>query len=287
MSPHLTLPIGGWVLPAYETLYAIALVGALLLGPPAIARLGGLPPAPVRIVVFVLTLAAFIGARAFFVATNWELFADSPLSAAAVWRGGRNAAAAVATLLVLSPLVVRTAGLPAARFCDAGVPVVSAACAIARVGCFLHGCCSGVVAWWPWCVTFPPGSAPYRLQMAQHLLARGAPASLPVHPLPLYFAGLAIVVGVIAIWWHRRERRDGDVTFGGTILFGLGSAALEWLRADHPARRFWAGVPVLQWLALSLALGATLVLVWRRAGVASGHRRETVVEHAVAARDAR
>ena len=283
MSPELTLPIAGVVLPAYETLYGLALVGALLFGPRVIACLGGLPVARVRVLVFALTVAAFVGARTFFVATNWSLFAAAPLSAAAVWQGGRNAVAAVATLLVLAPIAVRLAGLPVARFCDAGVPVVAGAYAVARLGCFLHGCCSGAIASCAWCPTFPPRSAPYRVQLAQHVLPPGALRSLPVHPLQLYFAVVAIALALSAVRWNRTKRFDGEVTLGGAVLFALASAALEWLRVDYPGRPHWAGVPVLEWLALSMAVVGGAGLWWcrRRRPLASAVSGAMLVDSAI------
>jgi phosphatidylglycerol:prolipoprotein diacylglycerol transferase len=150
------------------------------------------------------------------------------------------------------------------------VPVVSVALAIARIGCFLHGCCSGLVASCPWCLSYPPRTAPYQLQVIGHVIEPGTPSSLPVHPLQLYFAGLALGIAALAVWWMRRPHRDGDVTLGCTLVFGLGSAALERLRTDHPARVFWVGVPALEWLAIALAIGATIGLWWRRASQPTG-----------------
>lgn len=263
MCPVIIVPWLGWVLPAYETLYAIALAGAVLLGPFLIARLGAMPRTRVWVVVLILAVAALAGARAFFVATNWGRFAADPLAAAAIWRGGRHAAAAVATLLLAAPPLVRFAGLPAARFCDAGTPVVTAAYAVARLGCFLHGCCSGQLAGYSWCLTFPPHSAPYRLQLAERVIPVGAPHSVPVHPLQLYFAAWAVALTVLAIWWHQHKRFDGEVTLGISLLFAIGSAALESLRADYPGRQYVSGVPVLQWLALALAVATATVLFWQ------------------------
>jgi len=263
MVPVIAVPALGIALSSYETLYLVAVAAALVLGPPIITMLSGLAPRRVAVAVVLLALVAFVGSRAFFVVTNWALFASHPASAGLFWRGGRNAPAAVATLLLTAPLVLRLVGLPAGRFCDAGIPVVALALAIARLGCFLHGCCGGAVSTCPWCLRFPAGSGPYRLQVFQSLIVRSAPYSLPVHPLPLYFALAALAIGALAVAWNRVPHRDWNPMLGCTLLFGLTSVGLEMLRADYPGRPMWGSVPALTWLSGAVALGAAMAIIWR------------------------
>ena len=52
-------------------------------------------------------------------------------------------------------VTLRRMRLPLGRFADGFAPVVGIGIAIARVGCFLHGCCFGTFCSWPWGVRFP------------------------------------------------------------------------------------------------------------------------------------
>ena len=55
--------------------------------------------------------------------------------------------------------------------------------AVARLGCFLHGCCYGTPSGLPWAVRFPHGSPAWIAHVSAALLPPDAPASLPIHPL--------------------------------------------------------------------------------------------------------
>jgi len=248
MAPSFGIPGLGWTIPSYESAYACAAGLAFLFGPSFIARHSGAPAGQVRLAMLVLILVAFAGARAFFAATHWQVFADDPVSALYFWRGGRNAPVALAALLLVAPAVLPVLGLPVRRFLDAGVPVALGVLGIARIGCFLHGCCSGVATTWPWSVRFPPHSAPYRLQVWQQQIGRDAPFSLPVHPLQLYFAAVAFAVAIVSLRWLRTAARDGDVVLRATLAVTSSSALLELLRADYPGRLHVGGQPMLLWV---------------------------------------
>ncbi|MCK5862572.1 MAG: prolipoprotein diacylglyceryl transferase [Candidatus Hydrogenedentes bacterium] len=66
--------------------------------------------------------------------------------------------------------------------------------AIARVGCFLAGCCYGKTSGVLTAVVYPAHSPVWSKQVTSGLLDHSASASLPVHPAPLYtsFAMIAL-----------------------------------------------------------------------------------------------
>jgi phosphatidylglycerol:prolipoprotein diacylglycerol transferase len=102
-----------------------------------------------------------------------------------------------------------------------------------RLGCWMNACCLGGVcpAWLPICVRFPPGTEAHGAQVGQGLLEVSAAASLPAHPLPFYFAGVAILIFLVLVRMIRRGAASGMPLAVACILGSAGKLALETLRA--------------------------------------------------------
>jgi phosphatidylglycerol:prolipoprotein diacylglycerol transferase len=150
-------------------------------------------------------------------------------------------------------------GIPLRLWGDLMVPGAAFALATLRVDCLLTGCCSGRVCNLPWAITFPPGSRPWYAHVALGLIPRDAGASLPVHPLQLYFLLLALSLGLLALWWLPRRAYDGQVVLLFLALHEGSKFLLELLR-DPPLLQL-QGVS----LAVSLAATLTLAALWVRA----------------------
>ena len=209
-------------------------------------------------------LGAFIGGRLHFVATHLTCSRTSRGTCCAFWSGLHAGGAIVGAVVALAIAPPRS-GVPAWRLADAIVPVVGVGIAIARLGCFLHGCCFGIPCALPWCVTFPADSYVYQLHASLGLLPPGAARSAPVHPLQLYFAGAGLLVTATALAVRRRKRFDGEPTLMALLVYSVSAAALEFLRGERTARVFWGPLPQLEWVALAMtvATGAALVLATR------------------------
>jgi phosphatidylglycerol:prolipoprotein diacylglycerol transferase len=153
-----------------------------------------------------------------------------------------------------------------ARFADGFAPTVGVGIAIARLGCFLQGCCFGTICAWPWAVRFPRDTYVYEFHRQQGALTPGAASTAPVHPLQLYFAGAGLLLTVVALWLHPRKRYDGQVGLVTLLVYSVGSAALEFLRADYHPRVYWGPLPQLEWVALGLTAVSLVALAaaeWR------------------------
>jgi phosphatidylglycerol:prolipoprotein diacylglycerol transferase len=175
-------------------------------------------------VVFELVLAAavggIIGARIFYVIGHWSEFSSDWLEVLKFWNvqglvfyggfiGGVLAAAAVIKLRGLSIGVVL----------DSGGLAVPAALAVARVGCYLNGCCYGKSSGLPWAVTFPVNTQ----------ARMGMPAN-PVHPTQVYeiFLDLAILLILLAI--HKKFRYRGEIMLAFVMLYAVVRFILEFFR---------------------------------------------------------
>jgi len=129
-------------------------------------------------------LGGFIGARMYFIMQYESL--DQWYEAFYIWSGGLVFyGGAIGGFLggLIYLLIVRA---PVIQVADLAVSFVPLAHAIARVGCFLNGCCWGSRTELPWGVHYPADSMPFRRQVQEGLLGADATQSLPVHATQLY-----------------------------------------------------------------------------------------------------
>jgi len=254
------IPSLGITILSYRVCLLLAVLVCWVVGPRWVAALEGLDPWRVFRAMVWLGVAAFAGARLHFVVTHWADFADRPLAALQFWSGGLHAGGGIVLLAVAAPFVLGRLRLPLGRFADGFAPTVGIGIAIARLGCFLHGCCFGTLCSWPWCLTFPRDTYIYQYHTDLGLLPPGAERTLPIHPLQLYFAAAGLMITAVALWLHPRKRYDGEVALVGLVLFSTSTALLEFLRADAQPRLYWGALPQLTWIALGMSVVSLVAL---------------------------
>jgi phosphatidylglycerol:prolipoprotein diacylglycerol transferase len=129
-----------------------------------------------------------------------------------------------------------------------------------RIGCFLAGCCFGVVAPHPPGIAFPEWSPASEVQFREGLLAHPGMRSLPVHPTQLYEAfGCLLISVVLSRWAPHRQRFQGQTTLLFLLAYAALRFAVEFLRADD--RGVFFGLSTSQWFGLFIAAGCAWA--WR------------------------
>jgi phosphatidylglycerol:prolipoprotein diacylglycerol transferase len=241
----------------------------VLLAPRWAQALEGLDPRATRRALLLLGLVALVGGRLHFLLNHAAIYAGRPFDALRLWTGGYHIGGGLIAIAIAMPWATRRQGLPLGRFADAIVPGIGVALVMARTGCFLHGCCFGRPTTLPWAIVFPADSAVHRFHLETERLASGAAASLPVHPLQLYFAavGLALIVG--SLWLRPRRAYPGQVTLLALVAFSASTVVLEGLREVYGASPRWGAWTQLEWTALLL----TAVSVTGLAVAEVRHRR--------------
>ena len=107
------------------------------------------------------------------------------------------------------------------KIADNIVLYVGVSVVIARIGCFLNGCCFGVVSNLPWAVRYPLFSEAHLYQISRGQTNLLVP--LPVHPTQLYEA-LGVLVSVVLALWVRKARPQqglGIVTLLGFLVLSV------------------------------------------------------------------
>ena len=152
--------------------------------------------------------AAVLGARLFHIVTNISLYQKYPVKIFALDANGFSVYGAILLVGIVGFLTARITSFPMWKVFDEMVPYIGISIIIARIGCFLNGCCFGKVSNLPWAVRFPFFSAAhlYQISTGQTNLM----TSLPVHPTQLYEALGALISMFLAMCIHKKKKVNGS-----------------------------------------------------------------------------
>jgi phosphatidylglycerol:prolipoprotein diacylglycerol transferase len=248
---------------SYAAFIGLAVIVAFAIGPSWAQALEGLDARRIRRTMFGIGAATFLAGHLHYVINAWTFVMDRVAGGdfAPLLFKGLHAPGAMLGLVLATCAAARWSGIGIGKFGDALAPTVGIGIAIARIGCFLEGCCYGEPCTWPWCVSFPGGSFAWHRHSFMRLIGLDATVSAPVHPLQLYFAIAGLLMTATALWVHRRKRYDGQVAVASLLVFSATSAALEGLRAPFALRAYWGTLPQLTWVLLAMAAVSLVVLV--------------------------
>lgn len=120
---------------------------------------------------------------------------------------------------------------------------------LAKVACFLNGCCYGAPCNLPWAVTFPEGAEYYT-----------APPGIPRHPTQLYeiIVLLFIQIAFLAL---DRKRWKGTLILWFVFLYGIGRPVTEFFRASEKRIPVVGPFTSAQLICLIAALVAGVALI--------------------------
>jgi phosphatidylglycerol:prolipoprotein diacylglycerol transferase len=243
---------------AYPSCIVLGFLTAVAVGAYA-ARRAGVPRGHVALHALVLTSAGVLGAKLHSLVETEGLRHIG--WAALLGAGYRYPGGILAVLLALAGLSRLAPGhMGPAAVGDLVAPALGFGVAVMRLGCFLGGCCFGVVSGLPWALSFPRYSPPWNDHVARQWLSPDARGSLPVHPLQLYFAALALLAGAFASWFQPRKQYDGQVLLLFLVIHESGKLALELLRSPELTQTTWH----LKAGPLAVATVAAAILLRRR-----------------------
>lgn len=180
-------------------------------------------------VVFELVLAAavggIIGARIFYIIGHWSEFSSTWWEIFYFWDvQGLVFYGGFIVGILAAVAVIRWRGLSIGVVLDSGGLAVPAALAVARVGCYLNGCCYGKSTSLPWGVTFPLSTQ----------LSMGMPPN-PVHPTQIYEIIMDLAILVILLAVYKRFRYRGEIMLAFIMLYAVARFTNEFFRAHTNA----------------------------------------------------
>ena len=240
--------IGGFAVYSCGVMLFLAFLAAIFVARAELNR-RGLDGSAIYLTASVAAITGVVGARIFYVLGNLEHFSGNWGQVFDLNMRGLVFYGGLALAVPSCILLLRRMKLPPGAVADAvglGMPL---ALAIARVGCFLNGCCGGKPSGLPWAVTFPG-------------------AAVAVHPVQLYEMVLDLAAFAFLLWARKRLRRDWDLFLVSLASYGLIRFFMEFLRihTDPNAAIFF------QVLSMARFLGCSATVFLRNRRVVTGRR---------------
>ena len=205
--------------------------------------------------LFFIVPLGFVGARAYHVATDYDLYSGDPFPGVfAVWNGGLGIYGGVVGGFIGLLIFARIRDVNPWAFADAIAPGLVLAQAIGRWGNYFNQELFGRPSDLPWAIRIAPENRPVEFSDAAAF-----------HPTFLYEAIWDVVVCLILLWVARRfvERlKNGDVFLLYVSLYSFGRFFVETLRVD-PAFLIGGTIRGNLFVSSLLALGFAMILLLR------------------------
>nr|WP_243108467.1 prolipoprotein diacylglyceryl transferase [Maliibacterium massiliense] len=216
--------------------------------------------------------ASIIGARAYYVAFEWNTFKDNIWSIFNPRTGGMAIYGAVIASILVLILYCKRKKLSFWALCDVFIPSLVLGQAIGRWGNFVNQEAFGFAVtnpslqWFPFAVPIVEGMVTW-------------------HLATFFYESMWDLLIFLFLWFYLRKaaRRRGTVTLSYFALYGIGRAFIEVLRTDSLAivkipqgvsffeliargEASIGQIPISALLSLALALVAVIILLMRRRG---------------------
>ncbi len=249
MHPVL-LEIGWFKLHSYGVLLAAGALVAIWRAC-RVSQRRGMPESAIVDAGLLALLTGLAGARLTYILLNRDAFAGDLKSVFAIWDGGLTFFGGFAVGAVSVALWAIRRGFRLADVADVCAPSLALGYAIARIGCFLNGCCYGCETGVPWAVRFHADG--------------GDVLTPPSHPVQLYSTAISFLIFLMLVRLEKRNLRPGALFGSWLVLSSLERFFLEFLRRGATAQEFAGGLTQAQVASLVLLLaGAFLIGAPRR-----------------------
>lgn len=227
--------IGPFSVHAYGFFIALAFIFGILVSLHYTKKEGIRREAILDLALYVI-IAAIVGSRFFYVIGQWNQYKDNLLEVFMVQKGGLIFLGGF--LLALATVIgyTKIKNIPLLKLFDALAPGTALGYSIARIGCFLNGCCFGLPTDPHWGLVFSSGS-----------LAASYFPGQPLQPTQLYSLLAMFLAFLVLLWIYRFKKFDGQIFFWWFILYSVYRFLVEFLRYS-PIH--WLGLTPSQWLVI-------------------------------------
>ncbi|OGL43395.1 MAG: prolipoprotein diacylglyceryl transferase [Candidatus Schekmanbacteria bacterium RBG_13_48_7] len=231
---------------SYGLMLGIAFIIGILLAVKLGQKNGIEPDHIVNLGIFIL-IAAVIGSRAFYIIENLDEFKGELSQIFKFWSGGFVFYGGFIAAILISYLYCYKTKISFFIIADSMSPSIAIGLVLARIGCFLGGCCFGKPTNCFLTVTFPPNSPPaYAFGPDHH-----------IHPVQLYGSVAGLILFIILIWLTKRKKFNGQVFWVLLILYPILRIILESFR-EHVDRALFLGFSFSQLISPLIILAGIM-----------------------------
>ncbi len=203
-------------------------------------------------------LGAHWGGRLLDLLTTPGAIIENPIVLLRFWTGGKWIFGALSGAALFGGLYIRWRKAPVIEYAEAAAPGIAMGYAVARIGCFLNGCCFGTPCDLPWAVRFPERTMAYVDHWLKGWVGAGDVLSLPAHPTQLYHAAVGVSLCLLLKIWPGKW--PGGRLAVGLAIYGASRFFLQFVRGDRaPALGF---LDVNQIFSLLFLLSAGLLWLY-------------------------
>lgn len=176
--------------------------------------------------LFILTvLSALVGSRLFHVfIEDPKYYRANSLLAFKIWEGGYTYYIAKPIALLAVLFYANKHRLNLLQYGDIAAPATALGLGVARLGCFMAGCCYGTPTSLPWGCVF------------KNLEAAVPDHTVALHPTQLYEGTAALAIFAYATWRFRRRKYIGQIALHTLLLYWIARFGIEFFRGDHKMR---------------------------------------------------
>ena len=242
MRPEL-IEIGGVTIYSYGVMIAIAFLSGIFYAVKQAPRENIKEDHIFEVLILTIVLAA-LGSRLVFVARNFGYYQDEFLWVMLGFRDGGlvfHGGFIFAAIGVFLFSYFRNYSF--FKLMDLGAMLVAIGYPIARIGCFLNGCCYGSPSDLPWAVVFP------------------AVDDITRHPTQLYSSLLMLFVLVLMLYLRRFKFFEGFHLAWFLLLYGVYRFLVEFLRVNPEVM---AGLTEPQLVSMAFIIVGAGVLLFQR-----------------------
>jgi len=207
--------IGSFPIYSYGVMIALAFVTGILFAMREAKRYEEDPERILDISLYII-IGALIGGRLGYVIFHLDYYTKSPLEIFYFRQGGLSFLGAFILAYILSLWYVKRSKLSFWKYTDIIAPSIALGLGIGRIGCFLNGCCFGVVSE-KYGIKFPALNMPpvYLQQLKDTQLCSS-----------LY----GFLIFIILIWIKKYKKYDGFIFLIFLILYSISRFIIEFFR---------------------------------------------------------
>lgn len=186
-------------------------------------------------------IVGLTGARVLYLLNSWRQI-ESYGEIFAVWSGGLSVLGGIIAILIVIPWYLKYIKVPVLPFLDAVSVNAPLLHSIARLGCFMAGCCYGKPSSLAWAITYTDVDSE-------------APVNIPLHPTQLYTAFLLLITFLIFRYIiYPRIKTPGTMLMIYLVFEGIIRFSMDYVRDDIEYFT-WDKVHIFsahQWISLGM-----------------------------------
>lgn len=244
------LNLGKITIYTYGFFLAMGFLAGIFLAKHEAKRVGE-DPDKILDLAFYILVAAIVGSRIFYVATNPKIYLAAPLEILKIWNGGLVFYGGFIAALATALIYMRLKDMAIWKTTDIMAPSLALGQSLGRLGCFFAGCCYGKACDLPWAVTFThPDSL--------------APTGIPIHPTQLYSSLTNFLIFILLFFFRKKKSFDGQLFWVYVFLYGITRSIIEFFRNDFRGGLVFNTLSISQTTGCVMAILAVIMIAYLR-----------------------